>query len=584
MRRIVPLTVALLVPALFAVADSKPAAKAPRQVAPFALKDAAEKEWSFAEQRDKKAIVVLFLGTECPVNNAYMPRLAELHKTYAPRGVAFVALNSNSQDTPVRIAAHAKEHGIPFPVLKDTANVVADQFGARRTPEAFVLDPAGRVLYQGRIDDQFGIGYKRAAPTRHDLALALDEILASKPVSQPLTSVAGCPIARTIKPKADGTITFTKHVAPILQKNCQECHRPGQVGPMALLSYEDALNWAETIREVVDERRMPPWYADPKHGSFSNDRSLSKEDRETLLSWIKQDCPKGDPRDLPPPREFPKGWTIGEPDAVFSMPKEFNVPARGGKNGIRYQYFPVDTNFTEDRWVQAAEARPGNRAVVHHILVYILRPGEGRRQNRTDGIGDALLVAFAPGDLPAVFSPGTAKKIPKGAQLLFQMHYTPNGVEQTDRSSVGLIFAKQPPRYEVRTRAIAQRLLTIPANEGNYEARSVTTFTEDARLVSLMPHMHLRGKDFEYRVVWPDGKADTLLRVPRYDFSWQSNYRLTKPLDLPAGTRIECTAHFDNSADNPNNPDPSKQVRWGEQTWEEMMIGFVDYVYLKKNN
>jgi peroxiredoxin len=582
MRRIVPLTAALLLPVLFAVADSKPAARAPRQVSAFTLKDASDKEWSFSDQRDRKAIVVFFLGTECPINNAYMPRLAELHRKYAPRGVAFVALNSNSQDTPVRIAAHAKEHGIPFPVLKDTANVVADQFGARRTPEAFILDPAGHILYQGRIDDQFGIGYKRAAPTRHDLAAALDEVLAGEPVSQPLTAVAGCPIARTIKPKTDGTITFTKHVAPILQKNCQECHCSGQVGPMSLLTYDDALGWAEGIREVVEERRMPPWHADPKHGSFSNDRSLSKEDRETLLSWIKQDCPKGDLRDLPPPREFPKGWSIGEPDVVFSMDREFNVAAKGGAKGIRYQYFAVDTNFTEDRWVQAAEARPGNRAVVHHIIVYILKPGEGRRQKGPDGIGDALLVAFAPGDLPAVFAPGTARKIPKGAQLLFQMHYTPNGVEQKDRSSVALIFAKQPPQYEARTRGIAQTRLAIPAGKGNYESKSATTFTQDARLLSLFPHMHLRGKDFEYRIVFPDGKSETLLRVPRYDFNWQNNFRLAKPLDLPAGTRIECTAHFDNSADNPNNPDPSQPVRWGEQTWEEMMIGFVDYVYLKK--
>jgi len=582
MRRILLLGSALLLlPFLFADADTKPVTKTVR---PFTLTDAAGKDWSLKDHKTKKAIVVVFLGTECPVNNAYLPRLAELHKTYAIRDVAFVAINANNHDTPVRIAAHAKEHNIPFPVLKDTANIIADQFGARRTPEAFVLDGAGTILYQGRIDDQYGIGFTRPAPRRRDLAEALEEILAGKAVSRPLAPVAGCPIARTIKPKTDGTVTYTKDVARILQKNCQECHRPGQVGPMSLLTYEDALGWEASIREVVEERRMPPWYADPKHGTFSNNRRLSKEDRDTLLAWIKQDCPQGDARDLPPARVFPKGWSIGEPDVVFSLPKDFNVPARGGKNGIRYQYFPVDTNFDEDRWVQAAEARPGNRAVVHHILVYILEPGKGMRQNRTDGIGDGLLVAFAPGELPAVFAPGTAKKIPKGSKLLFQMHYTPNGVEQKDRSSVGLIFVKQPPKHEVLTRAITQRRLLIPPGEGNYEARSATTFKEDARLLSLMPHMHLRGKDFEYRVVFPDGKSDILLRVPRYDFGWQSNYRLEKPLDLPAGTRIECTAHFDNSTDNPNNPDATKAVRWGEQTWEEMMIGFVDYVYLKKEN
>ncbi len=386
----------------------------------------------------------------------------------------------------------------------------------------------------------------------------LDEILAGKPVSQSLTQVAGCPISRTIKPKADGTITYTKHVAAILQKNCQECHRPEQVGPMALLTYEDALGWAESIREVVEERRMPPWHADPRHGQFSNDRSLSKEERETLLGWIQQDCPQGDPRDLPPAKRFPQGWTIGNPDVVFFLPDEFTVPAKAGKKGVRYQYFQVDTNFDEDRWVQAAEARPGNRAVVHHIIVYVQKPGEEPGRKGPDGIGDGLLVAFAPGELPAQFAPGTAKKIPKGSRLLFQMHYTPNGVEQKDRSSVGLIFAKQPPQYEVFTRAITQRRLAIPPGANNYEARSVTTFDRDVRLLSLFPHMHLRGKDFEYRVVYPDGKSDILLCVPRYDFGWQSNYRLAKPLDLPAGTRIECTAHLRQLSGQPQQPRPDQ--------------------------
>jgi hypothetical protein len=254
------------------------------------------------------------------------------------------------------------------------------------------------------------------------------------------------------------------------------------------------------------------------------------------------------------------------------------VPAKGGKNGIRYQYFPVPTNFAEDRWIQAAEARPGNRAVVHHIIVYITKPGENFETRGPDGIGDSLLVAFAPGDLPAVFSPGLAKKVPKGSVLLFQMHYTPNGIAQDDRSSVGLIFSKEPPKHEIRTRAITQSRFTIPPGADNHEVKSTTIFRQDAQLLSLFPHMHLRGKDFEYRVVFPDGKSETLLRVPRYDFNWQSHYRLVKPLNLPAGTRIECTAHFDNSTQNPNNPDPQKTVRWGEQTWEEMMIGFVDYV------
>jgi peroxiredoxin/mono/diheme cytochrome c family protein len=558
-------------------AEREPASTA-RKVPAFTLKDAADRSWSLSDFRTKKAVVIVFIGTECPINNAYMPRLVELHKTYEPRGVGFLAINANSHDTVTRLAAHTKEYALPFPVLKDPANTVADQFGAQRTPEAFVLDPEGGIMYQGRIDDQFGIGFKRPAPTRRDLVEALEEVLAGKPVSQPRTKVAGCVIARTIKPKAEGTVTYTKHVSRILQKNCQECHRPKQVGPMPLLTYEDALAWAETIREVIEEKRMPPWHADPRFGKFRNDRTLSPEDRTALLSWIDQGCPKGDPKDLPAPRSFAEGWRIGKPDVVFSMKEPFTVPAKVGSEGIKYQIFPVTSGFDEDRWVQAAEARPGNRAVVHHIIVFIVPPGK-KRERTPDRIGEGFLVGYAPGDMPAVYAPGTAKKVPKGSLLVFQVHYTPNGVEQDDVSSVGLIFAKEPPRHAARTRSIENRDLEILAGAANHQVKAFTRFDQDVELLSMLPHMHLRGKDFEYRVVFPDGKSQTLLRVPRYDFGWQSNYYLSQPLHLPAGTRIECTAHFDNSAGNPNNPDPKETVYWGEQTWEEMMIGFIDYVY-----
>jgi hypothetical protein len=346
---------------------------------------------------------------------------------------------------------------------------------------------------------------------------------------------------------------------------------------MPLLSYESARDWSATICEVVEQQRMPPWQADPRYGKFDNDRRLSKADRDTLLAWIDHGCPRGDDKDLPPAREFAAGWRIGKPDAVFTMKQRFTVPARSDK-GIRYQHFIVPTDFKEDRWVQAAEARPGNRAVVHHIIVYVAMP-EHLEQNKEDKLGDGFLVGFAPGDMPAVFAPGTAKKIPKGAYLVFQMHYTPNGVKQTDQSSVGLVFAKEPPRHELRTRSILQRHFAIPAGDSNYKVVTSSTFRQDALVQNLLPHMHLRGKSFEYLVVYPDGKSEVLLSVPRWDFNWQSTYRLEQPLKLPAGTRIECTAYYDNSAANPNNPDPTKAVGWGDQTWEEMMIGFVDYAY-----
>jgi hypothetical protein len=263
------------------------------------------------------------------------------------------------------------------------------------------------------------------------------------------------------------------------------------------------------------------------------------------------------------------------------MQQSFTVPAKAPKGGVPYKYFVVPTKFEEDRWIQAVEAKAGNPAVVHHIIVYVILPGGKRTDDRFDGIGNGLLATYAPGDLGSVWQLGFAKKLPKGASLAFQMHYTPNGIEQTDRSSVGLIFSKEPPQAEVKTRAIAQRIFLIPAGADNHKVVSKTTFDKEATLYSLFPHMHLRGKSFQFEAAYPDGKRQTLLSVPRYDFGWQANYILREPLRLPAGTHIECTAHFDNSERNLNNPNPFLPVFWGEQTWQEMMIGFVDYALIR---
>jgi peroxiredoxin len=549
-------------------------------VAGIRLTDTAGKTWSLDEPKDAKAVVVVFLGTQCPINNAYIPRLGELHAAYSPKGVAFLAINANEHDTSAAIRDHAKKYKLPFPVLKDDGQRAAGRFGAERVPEAFVLDSGRVIRYQGRIDDQYGVGYQRPQPSKTYLRDAIEEVLAGKTVATAKTAVEGCYITRAPQVKTTGTVTFAKDVAPILQNRCQECHRPGQIGPMPLLSYDDASSWSQMIRDVVADRRMPPWHADPKFGKFFNDRSLSTADRETLLAWIDQGCAKGDDKDLPQPRKYVEGWRIGQPDAVVTMTNEFMVPAQAPKKGIPYKYVVVPTNFDEDKWIQSAEAKPGNPAVVHHIIVYVTQGGK-RVKDVADGIGSGMLVAYAPGDFGSVYAPGAAKKIAKGSSLIFQMHYTPNGVEQSDRSSVGFIFAKEPPKHEVKTKAIAQQLLYIQPGEDNQQFKSIATFRKDAIIWNMTPHMHLRGKDFTYVAVTPDGKRETLLSVPRYDFGWQASYRYEKPLLLPAGSRIECTAHFDNSPKNLSNPDPTKLVLWGEQTWEEMMIGFVDYSYVE---
>jgi peroxiredoxin len=546
----------------------------------FRLQDPRDgKMIDFADFKAKKAVVVLFLGTECPVNNAFVPVLGGLHREFHERGVAFVGINSNRQDTPARIAEHARKNALPFPVLADPESKTADAFGARRTPEAFVVSPAGKVLYHGRIDDQFGIEYRRPGkPTRRDLAEALEEVLAGKPVSVPETEVFGCLIGRPPKPRSEGAITYTKHIAPLIQKHCQECHREGQVGPMELLDYEAVVSWAGTIREVVEEGRMPPWYADPKYGKWINDRRLSKEERATLLAWIDNGTPKGDEKDLPAPRKFSSDWVIGKPDVVFRMPRAFEVPAEAPKFGIPYKRFIVPTNFTEDRWVERAESRPGAPEVVHHIVIFILPPGVGFRPD----MPGVVLAGTAPGEMPLMLEPGFAKKIPAGSRLMFEMHYTPNGRAQSDCSEVGLVFAKKPVRHRVMTFPIDNRWFTtgwlrIPAGADNHPIEAVHEFKEDVHLMSFMPHMHLRGKDFLYEAILPNGKRETLLSVPRYNFNWQTLYRPVDPIPLPKGSKLRCLAHYDNSAKNPNNPDPSKPVYWGDQTWEEMMLGWIDY-------
>jgi peroxiredoxin len=543
----------------------------------FHLRDTAGKVVSADDFKDAKAVVFVFLGTQCPINNAYMTRLVELETQFAKDGVRLVGVNSNEHDTKEDIRAHAKEFKLTFPVLRDENQRLADKLGAKRTPEAVVVDAKGKVVYRGRIDDQFGIGFQRPAAKEHDLVEAVAAALGGK--EHKSMAASGCLItrapAKNVDVKNAAGVTYGKEISRIVQNRCQECHRPGQIGPMPLLTYDDVSRWAGMIEEVVREKRMPPWHADPKFGKFHNDRSLPTAERQALLAWIEAGCPRGNDADLPNPKTYTEGWSIGTPDVVFEMPVAYNVPDKAPAKGIPYKYFQVPTEFKEDVWIQAAEAKPGARSVVHHIIVFV---AESKKSGASgDGIGKGMLVAYAPGDIGSVYPADSAKRIPKGATLIFQMHYTPNGVAQTDKSKVGLVFAKAPPKHEVATRGIAQQTLLIWPNKDDQKFTATSTFKSDVLVWALMPHMHLRGKAFDFEAVYPDGKKETLLSVPRYDFAWQAAYRLDQPLALPAGSKIHCTAHFDNSTNNLNNPDPTKLVRWGDQTWEEMMIGFVDY-------
>lgn len=560
-----------------AKAEKAAAAKIGIKAPAFTLSDFRGKAFNLTEMKDRKLVVVAFLGVECPLAKLYGNRLTNLAAVYEKQGVGFVGINSNQQDSLAELGHYAKTHEIEFPLLKDPGNKVADQFGAVRTPEVFILDDQQVIRYYGRIDDQYGVGIQRPKPTREDLKLALDELLSGKAVSMPSTVAPGCHIGRVTKPSttaAAGDITYSRHIAPILQARCVECHRPGEIAPFALTDYREVVGWAETIEEVVREQRMPPWHADPKHGKFANSAQMPEGEKDLIRMWLEAGAPEGDPKDLPAPRQFLEGWRIPKPDQVIYMREEpFKIPATGE---LKYQYFIADPGFKEDKWIQAAECRPGNRAVVHHIIVLIKPPGMSRKQTGGD-LDSEWLTATAPGAMPLILEPGMAKRVPAGSQIVFQMHYTPNGSPQTDRSVLGLVFADpKTVKKEVATGKAGNTRFSIPPGASNHPVEGSTTFGRDTLLLAMFPHMHLRGKSFRYEAIYPDGKTEILLDVPHYDFNWQNHYQLAEPKRLPAGTKIHCVATFDNSERNLANPDPKSTVRWGDQTWEEMMIGYFD--------
>jgi peroxiredoxin len=564
----------------------------------FTLPDATtDRPFALYGLAGKKAAVLVFLGTECPLAKLYAPRLAEISRVYRSRGVAFVGIDSNAHDSEAAIREFAEASVLGFPILRDQGNVVSDLALVERTPEVLVLDGRARIHYRGAIDDQYGQGTRKAEASQHFLTDALDAILAGQPLALKATPAPGCLLDR-VEPKLAvaapprvrpapaevvaagreleeeasrdiGPVTYASSAAKVIQEKCQSCHRPGQVAPFSLLSYDDARKHAAMIEEVVENRRMPPWHADPRYGRYSNDRSLSARERAILAAWVDQGSPLGDPGQISAPRSFSEGWTIGKPDLVIEMPETYTVPAQGV---VEYVHFRVPTRFTEDRWIQAAEAQPGDRSVVHHIVVY-LDDHSGKKRS----VGEmGHLCGYAPGDMPSVYPPGSAKRVPAGADLVFQLHYTPNGRVRTDRSRIGFIFAREPVTREARTIGIAEDKFLIPPHQDNVPVSSSLTLQQDVRLLSFMPHMHLRGKDFRYTVTRPGKPPEVVLSIPAYDFGWQSYYILAEPLALPKGTRIDCLGHFDNSKNNPYNPDPSKLVRWGDQTFEEMMIGYVD--------
>ncbi len=546
-----------------------------RVVRDFTLTDSRGREHRLSDYHHAEVVVLAFLGTECPLARRYSLRLNALQDEYRDRGVTILGIDPNSQDSLREIGAFANRLQLTLPLLKDEAQRVADSCGATRTPEVFVLDAERRIQYFGRVDDQYGIGFVRSNPGHRDLREAIDDLLAQRPVAQGHQPAPGCLIGRDRPDVADAEITYCGQIARILNQHCVECHRDGEIAPMALTEYQEVAGWAEMIDEVVREQRMPPWHADPDIGQFANDGSLSPEEKSLVARWVAAGAPEGDPAQRPDSPTFTTGWQLPrEPDVVVKMrDTPFVVPAEGK---LEYRYFRVDPGWSEDRWISAAEIRPGNRSVVHHVLIFARPKGSRRLMQGERG----FLVGFVPGSRVRPFPTGMAKRVPANSELVFQVHYTPVGTEEQDLTSVGFVFADpESITHEVHTTSAVQVRLRIPPGEPDYRATAMLPEQlPECTLLSLSPHMHLRGKSFRFTLVLPDGTRQPQLNVPHYDFNWQTAYWLSEPRSLPAGTRVFCEAVFDNSEGNLNNPDPTRLVRWGDQTDDEMMIGYFDVV------
>jgi len=530
-----------------------------------------------AEWDDAPILVLGFLSADCPVARFYATRLQDIAHELGPRGVTVLGIDPNPSDGREAIVRIERELSLHYPLLRDGEQALARRFGVTRTPEVVVLDRQHKVRYQGRVDDQVVPGHRRVAPARHDLREALADLLAGRAVQVARTPAAGCPLESASPRPLSENEAYYRDVAPILERRCVTCHRPDGIGPFTLDSAAAASRRAKAIAEAVADRRMPPWHADPRFGRFANDPSLTDTERRTIEAWANAGAPLGkDPRSAGRRQDNnPRTWQMPEPDTIIALPAPFHVPADGV---VDYQITEVDPGFREDVWVQAAEIRPGCRGVVHHATVY-LRPPAAKELAAAQGeLQSFCLCAYAMGTSPMQLPPGHAKKIPAGWRLVFLIHYVTNGTAQIDQTAIGL--RRLDPRQlkrEVATNLLIANDFIIPPHAADHVITRGRTFTDDVHLLALFPHMHLRGRSFRYEATYPDGRSETLLSVPKWDMDWQHRYELAEPKFLPAGTILTATAHYDNSSNNPQNPDPDAAVRAGPRTEDEMFNGYYDF-------
>jgi hypothetical protein len=552
--------------------------------------DGSDRNWRTG--RGDSLTVIALTSIRCPLCRKFGPSLARIEDAYADRGVKFVFVNVSGTDTPDEMRRQVADLGLDGLYVYDRDGRIAAALRAMTTTEVFVVDSSSTLFYRGAVSDQYGTNFTLPEPRRRLLEEALDAALERRVPSIQATSAPGCIIEPQQVPGARiasaPAITYARDIARIINANCVECHRTGGVGPFPLDSFEAVSRRATMIRAVTQEGTMPPWFAAPMprsgsglHSSpWSNDRSMSQAERDAIAAWIAAGKPEGDPKDLPLPRTFSESeWAIGTPDAVFQLPDPIAIKADGF---MPYQSVVVPTGILEDRWVQAVQILPTDPSVVHHALVFALDEETAKdpvmRRKLSADESRGYWAAYVPGNSSLVLPPGMARRLPAKSSLLFQIHYTPNGKATSDQMRLGVVFADAAPRHLVRTAAVADRRLRIPPGAKNHKEEASLRIPADAKILAFVPHMHVRGAAYRYEIADADGSGRrTLLDIPKYDFNWQLRYELREPLDAPRGATIHGTAWYDNSADNPANPDPTRTVRWGPQTTDEMMLGYIEY-------
>lgn len=554
----------------------------------FRLLDHTDRSRELAYFNNYRAVVLVFTAVGCTNSQSSVATIKTLRDQFEQQGVRFLLLNASRDEARTNIAAQATALGIDLPILKDEGQLVAREFGVRATTEAFCFNTTNWMLfYRGALDDRPDFSAPKLPTTQNYLSNALTSFLAGRVITPSRTVPPGCVIPLPVRTD----LTYAADIAPLLQAKCLRCHSEGNIGTWAMTNHTIVSNFSLSIKNEVLARRMPPWHADTQYGTFTNDNSLTPDEAALLIQWINDGAPRGpgaDPLALTPPSTnvFPYTWppALGTPDVVLRIPTQ-NLPAFGIVN---YVYVNVANTLPKDAWLRAAVVRPGNRRVVHHCLVYF---GTNSAFMGLDG----YFAGYVPGMEPVAFPSGTGKLLPAGTTLKFQLHYTTTGQSETDQTELGLYLASVPPAAELQTKSAYDLIsftgipfffippFSIPAGAADYPAVNASltpSATKSVLLHEISPHMHYRGSRFKCEAVYPDNSRETLLSVPRYDFHWQTLYRFAQPKVLPAGTRLVCSGTFDNSPQNRDNPDPTATVFFGEQTFDEMFIGYINFSVL----